>query len=286
MMKLISLPGLRRQRGAVLFWLLALAVLIGAIIGGALVAWWVFQNIDLRLLLSQQPATVTIPQPVTVEAKVLNNLDIVIDDKIHTQVPVNQTVTVPVSDTLNLTADFDATVPIRMTVPVHDTIPIDQALDVDAVIKADFLGDTHDLHIRGKVPVKANVPVNLSIPVDKQVQLKFTAPVSARIKQNLTVPLNMTIDANIPIHSEMSVPVKSNLIGSVTFPKDPTAVIINYADLRLPLRTLVLTTRLDHQTTTAAGAPGAPAQGSQPNPPDVEMKPAGNPTADSKQEPR
>ena len=262
------------QRGAALIWGIAALLLIGAVIGGALVAWWVFHNIDLRLVLANQPATVTIPEPVTVSAKVLNDLDIVIDDKIHTKVPVNQTVSVPVNDTLNLTADFDATVPIRMTVPVHDTIPIDQSLDLDTVIKAEFLGDIHDLHIRGKVPVKASVPVNLTIPVDKQVRLKFSAPVAARIKQNLTVPLNMTIDADIPIHSEMKVPVKSDLVGSVTFPKDPANVIINYADLRLPLRTLVLQTHDTGAQPAPSAAPGAPAQGAQPNPPDLELKPA------------
>jgi hypothetical protein len=267
---------LRAQRGAALIWGIALLVLIGAIVGGALVALWVFKNVDARLVLANQPATVTIPEPVTVSAKVLNDLDIVIDDKIHTKVPVNQTVSVPVNDTLKLTADFDATVPIRMTVPVHDTIPIDQSLDLDTVIKAEFLGDVHDLHIRGKVPVKAMVPVNLSIPVDKQVRLKFSAPVAARIKQSLTVPLNMTIDADIPIHSEMKVPVKSDLVGAVTFPKDPTNVIINYADLRLPLRTLALQVH-DGAQAAPGPAPGAPPQNSRPNPPDLELKPAQSP---------
>lgn len=248
------------QRGAAWIWGLAGLVLLGAILGGAFAAFWTFRNVDLRLILANQPATVTIPEPVDVTAKVLNNLDIVINDKIHTRVPVNQTVSVPVNDTLRLTADFDATVPIRMTVPVHDSIPIDQSLDVDTVIQAQFLGDTHDIHIRGKVPVKARVPINLAIPVDKEVRLKFSAPVDAKIKQNLTVPLNMVIDADIPIHSEMSVPVKSELVGAVTFPKKPHNVIINYSDLRLPLRTLVLSTNpADAAGSTDAAAPAAAA---------------------------
>jgi hypothetical protein len=266
--KPVSIP--LRQRGAVLFWLFALLVLVGAMIGGGLVALWVLHNVDVRLLLTNQPATVTVPEPVAVSAKVLNKLDIVIDDKIRTKVPVDQTVTVPVNDTLNLTADFDATVPIRMTVPVHDTIPIDQSLDLDTVIKAELLGDTHDLHIRGKVPVKARVPVDLSIPVDKMVQLKFSAPVAAKIKQSLNVPLKMTIDADIPIHSEMDVPVKSDLVGEITFPKDPTGVIINYADLLLPLRTLQLGLHDQQQATP----PASPAPAAAPN--DLELKPSRN----------
>ena len=38
-------------------------VLLGAVAGGAIVAVWVFRNVDARLLLSDQPAKITIVQP-------------------------------------------------------------------------------------------------------------------------------------------------------------------------------------------------------------------------------
>lgn len=214
-------------------------VLIGAVIGGVVAGWWVFRNIDARLTLADQPATVIIPQPVTVSADVLNNLEIEINDAITTTVPVNQTILIPIKDTLHVIAKFDNEIPIRMNVPVRDQITIDQVLDVDTVIKAELLGDTHDLPIRGKIPVKAVVPISLNIPVDQIVPIKFEAPADVQIVEPLEVPLQADIAATIPIKSQMSVPVRSALQAEVRIP-DPVDIVITDADLKLPLRTLRL----------------------------------------------
>lgn len=213
-----------------------------AVIGvaaGVLVGVWVFRNVDARLLLTNQPAKVLIPGPLRVSANVLNNLEIELDTSITTTVPVDQVITIPIAETLNVMADFDGDVPIRMSVPVKDKIAINQVLDIDTVIKAEILGDKHDLPLRGKIPVKAIVPVNLNIPVDQKVRLKFQAPVQAKLRQALTVPLKTDISTTIPIKSQMSVPVKSALEATITVP-DPADIVIVESDLLLPLRTVVL----------------------------------------------
>lgn len=206
---------------------------------GVLVGVWVFRNVDARLLLSNQPATVIIPDPLRISAQVLNNLEIELDTSITTTVPIDQVITIPIAETLNVMADFDGDVPIKINVPVRDKIQIDQILDIDTVIKAEILGDKHDLPLRGKIPVRATVPVSLNIPVDQLVRLKFKAPVQARLRQALTVPLKADISTTIPIKSQMSVPVKSALEASITIP-DPARIVIVESDLLLPLRTLLL----------------------------------------------
>ena len=225
-------------------------ILIGAIGGGMLVGWWVFSSIDARLLLSNQAASVIIPKPVNVTADVLNNLDIEIDDAITTTVPIDQVIQIPIKDTLHVMASFDNEIPIKLNVPVRDKITIDQVLDVDTVIKADLLGDTHDLPIRGKIPVKAVVPISLNIPVDQLVHLKFNAPADVRIIQPLEVPLKANIAATIPIRSQMSVPVKSALQAAVTV-TEPADIVITNANLRLPLRTLKLQMKSDEAAANA-----------------------------------
>lgn len=245
----------RRQLGGLLIWLIVLGILAGAAIGGALVGYWVFKNVDARLLLTDQPAKITIDEKLNITARALNNLEIRLDDVIKTQVPVDQIIKVPVKEQLNVIADFDGTVPIKMDVQVRDKIVLDQVLDLNAVIDAEILGDKIKLPIRGKVPVKAVVPVALDIPVNQPVKLRFTAPVGVRIKQDLTVPLRTTIDAEIPIQADLSVPVKSDIIAEAEFSKDPIAATIVESDLRLPLRTL----RLEVKDKDQQGAAGAPA---------------------------
>ncbi len=254
----------RDQHGGVMLWLFLLVVLIGAIAGGALVAWWVFQNVDARLLLRDQPARITIDEKLIVTARALENLNIRLDDTIRTRVPVDQIITVPVKEKLNVVADFDGEVPIRMNVAVRDKILLDQVLDINAVVDAEILGDTLKLPIRGKVPVRAEVPVVLDIPVDQPVRIRFTAPVGVRIQQDLTVPLRTVIDADIPIQADLSVPVQSDIPAEAEFSRDPLAATIVDADLRLPLRTLRLELKKDARQGAAAPDPREPATDAAP----------------------
>ena len=235
----------RHQLGGMMIWMILLMVLIGAIIGGALVGFWVFQNIDARLMLKDQPASITIDENLQVRARALDNLDITLDDTIRTVVPVDQIIRVPVNEKLNVIADFDGEVPIKMDVAVRDKIILDQVLDLNAVVDAEILGETIKLPIRGKVPVKAEVPVSLDIPVNQPVGLKFTAPVGVEIKQDLTVPLRTEIDAAIPIQADLSVPVKSDIVAEAQITTRPIAATIVDADLRLPIRTLRLERKLE-----------------------------------------
>jgi hypothetical protein len=244
----------RRERGAWVIWVALLVVLVGAIAGGALVGLWVFRHVDARLMLREQPALVTIDEKVQVTARALDDLKIRLDDTIHTQVPVDQVIQVPVKEQLNVIADFDGVVPIKMDVSVRDQIVIDQVLDLNAVIDAELLGDEIKLPIRGKVPVKAIVPVALDIPVDQPVRLKFSAPVGVRVKQALTVPLKTVIDADIPIQADLSVPVKSDIRAEAEFGKDPIALTIVESNLRLPLDSL----RLEKKAAPGTAGTGAP----------------------------
>ncbi|MDX1497454.1 MAG: hypothetical protein R3352_07855 [Salinisphaeraceae bacterium] len=247
---------IKRQRGALSIWLVLLLLGAGAVIGGTVVALWVIGNVDARLVLADQPAEVTVPEPFTARAKVTENLKISLDEVISTSVPVDVDLSLPVKNQLNINAEFDGEVPIKMDVRVQDSITIDQVLDVDAVIDANFLGDWHKLPIKGKVPVKATVPVDLIIPVDKMVRLKFKTPVKARIKDNLNVPLKTVIEADIPIQSTLDVPVLSDLVAEVTLPpEEPLPVNVHYADLLLPLRTLSLGFKEEGEQQTAAANP-------------------------------
>lgn len=246
-----------RQHGGAGLWVILLALLIGAVIGGALVGIWVFSNVNARLVIANERAKVIADEPFRASARVTEDLRIRIDERITTSVPVDEQLSLPVRDPLNIIAEFDAEVPIQLDVRVQDEISIDQVLEVDTVIEAKVLGDWQKLPIRGKIPVKATVPVDLLIPVDENVRLQFTAPVTARLQDNLEVPLKTTINTTIPIQSEMSIPLLSDLEAEVTLPKDePLDVLINYADLELPLRTLRL--GLKGEENQAADADPAP----------------------------
>lgn len=247
------------QGGGVMVWLLGLIVLIGAGVIGALIAYFIFTQVDVKLPLRDQPATVTLLDPLMGRGDVLRKLDIAIDDTIQTQVPVNQRVTIPIKDTLDLKLHFDGKVPLKLDIPVKETISLKQQVALDTVIDAQILGDKHALPVQGTIPINEEVPIDLTVPVRKQVHLNFTAPVTAEIDQDLTVPLKTTINADVPIDSAFKVPVLNQLKGRIDMPDTPTKVVINKADLKLPLRTLELGLVDDGNGDQASGKANAEA---------------------------
>lgn len=242
-----------RQDGGILFW--ALVVIVGAGIGAFVVFQLVIRNLQASLLVTDEVLHAYVAQNLEVKATVLNELNIAIDEVVSTRVPVDTMLSVPVEEPLRLVANFDAMVPIRTNVPVRDVIPLEQDVDIDTVVEADLLGETFELPLRGRFPVRAEVPVSLIVPIDQEVRLKFSAPITARLKQNLEVPLKTEIVADVPLKTQMSVPVLNNLDAIASIPQTPTLPVrLNYADLLLPLGDMRFGLRDDGDKTSAEPA--------------------------------
>ncbi len=244
-------------------------VFVVAVCGGVAGAAWMLHHGEARLLLEDQPATVSIPEPIPIKADITNALSILLDGKLTTTVPVDQMIQVPIKDTLHVMATLDHDVPIRMNVPIRDTVPVDQIVHVDSKVSVFVMGHALTLPIRGDVPIKTQVPLSIDVPVDQMVHLSFTAPADVKLTQALNVPLKADIHTTIPLHSSMDVPVRSALLANVTVP-GPVEAIVTHADLHLPLRTLDVS---DHETVdqhaakpyTATPAPAAPPPSNQGN---------------------
>lgn len=232
--------GSRRQTGSVLVWLLGLIVLFGSAVIGAVIAYLIFTYVEVRLPLRNQPAKVTILEPVIGHGKVLSRLSVRIDETIHTRVPVDQNITIPISGELDLMLHFDGNVPLKLSIPVNETIHLTQRVELDTVIEAKILGDIQKLHVSGIIPLDERIQLDITVPVNKSVHLNFTAPVTAFIDQKVTVPLETTIEADVPIDAAFNIPVLNKMVGRIEFPDTPTRVILEKAELVLPLRTLKL----------------------------------------------
>jgi hypothetical protein len=223
-----------RQRGGLLWW--ALLVLVGAMAGAFAVFYQVVLKLEARLLVTDAPLRVYVDQPLAVTASVRNELDIELDDTVSTRVPVDELLSVPVEQPLELIAEFDAVVPIRVDVPVRDKILLEQRIAIDTVVEADLLGETFRLPLRGSFPVRAEVPVNLVVPIDQPVRMAFTAPIKARLRQNLEVPLKTEIVADVPLQTRMTVPVLNDLEVSAEVQRRPALDIpLNHTYLAIAL---------------------------------------------------
>lgn len=217
-------------------------LLLATVILGTFIAWWTWRNLEAELLLRDQQAKVIVPNPMKVGIDILNDLDIFLDTKIHTKVPIDQTLTLPIRNTLKVRVGFDNTVPIKMNVPIHNTIHLDQKVPVDGKVRAKILGMWLTLPIKGELPVKADIPININVPVDQKVHLAFTAPARVKLLSDLKVPLKTTITTTIPLKSAMKVPVRSRLDAQARILK-PADALIAQMNLRLPIRKIGLSFR-------------------------------------------
>ena len=234
-------------------------ILLVAILVGAYAAYWIWKNLGAELLLRDQRASVVVPEPMMLDIDVLDNLDIFIDTHIETVVPVNQTLTLPIEDTLNVMVTFDNVVPIKMNVPLDDVIELDQIIPIEGTVRARVLGKWIPIPIKGDLPVKASVPIQLNVPVDEMVDLQFTAPAKVDFLDDLTVPLRTDISTTIPLKSAMSVPVRSRLRAEATI-LEPAEALLAEMDLRLPLHEIGLSFgSKKEQSAPEAAATGAPA---------------------------
>lgn len=250
----------RHQQGGIIFW--ALIVLVGAAIGALVVFWSTLMRLEARLLVVDAPLKAYVDEPLKVRATVLNDLDIELREIVSTTVPVDEVLSVPVEQPLELIANFDAVVPIRMDVPVNDKIILEQNIDIDTIVEADLLGETFHLPLRGSFPVRAEVPVRMVVPIDQPVHMAFTAPIRARLKQNLIVPLKTDISADIPLHTRMTVPILNDLEVTAELPKDPPLdVTLNYSDLLVSLGKIAIGFDTDNKPADSAAATDQAAEG-------------------------
>ncbi|MBO6851884.1 MAG: hypothetical protein JJ867_15740 [Marinobacter sp.] len=221
-------------------WLaIAGTALILALVLGALGAFWLWKNLGAELLLRNQQAKVAIPEPMAVGIDILDSLDIELDTVLSTTVPIDQTLTLPIRDTLNVSVTFDSAVPIRMVVPLRQNIQLDQTIAVDGEVEVKALGKWFELPLRGELPVKATIPLDEEIEIDQMVDLKFTAPAQVALLDSLEVPLKVDIATDIPLKTRMSVPVRSRINAYATI-LEPADALLAEMDLELPIREIGL----------------------------------------------
>lgn len=210
-----------------------------AILAGVVLAWWLFNTLQVQFPLNNQQAQVKINDPILVQANVLNPLNVAVKGTLKTSIPIDQQIQVPVRDTVKPTVTFDHDVPIKVQIAVNNQIPIDQMVHINSNVQVKVLGKNISLPIQGDVPIKTVIPVNFKIPVDQNIRIRFVAPASATIDQRLNIPLKTTIDAMVAVEGKLEVPVKSQINTQVVLPKVVQATLID-SNIHFPLKAVSL----------------------------------------------
>lgn len=222
--------------GRGLRWLLGGSVLLGALVIGVCLAWWVFFHIVIYIKVENQPAGVTLPHEFSATATLTNVLDVTLKGDITASVPFQQELTVPFRGRYDFDVEFTAKVPVKFDVTYDGTIPVNTSADVTIRTGINYknLKALRNLQIKTALPLNFQLPVRLHIPVEDTIDLTYEGPLSADIDQDLRAKVDTTLNARLPVNQTVRTPVTAAI---------PLQVVPRQEQVRLTISELLVALR-------------------------------------------
>lgn len=194
-------------------WLFGGSLLLGALVGGVAIAWWLFLNIVVTIVLEDQPIGIRLPEEFSAVAEVTNNLDVAMDGQIRTTVPFRQELIVPVRGRYDFDVALRADVPLKFTVAYEGILPVNTEADVTIRTGINYknLKALRNLEIKTALPLEFPLPVNLNIPVEDTIDLRYEGPLSADIDHDIVTFVDTQLRTSLPIKQTINAPVTAAL---------------------------------------------------------------------------
>lgn len=223
------------QHGGILLWLGGGIVLLGALVVGAFVGYWLFVNLVVHITLKDQPAAIRLPEQVEATAEVTNVLDITMQGDISASVPFQETLKVPFKGRYDFDVQMSPEVPLDFAVDYEGVIPVDTMANVTASTDFDYktLKKIRNLEFSTQIPLDFNLPVNLHIPVEETINLEYEGPISATIDEEITTQVDTILNTTLPVDQTVSSPVTTKIPLTVSLPQDPVRAMLNHVEIGL-----------------------------------------------------
>lgn len=236
---------------------------LAVILVGGLTGYWVFMNVAARLLLTDQALRIRLPEQTNTVLTATNTVDVLMKGVITAQVPLRQTLDLPVRGTYDTLIDLDTLVPLETTIVYEGIIAIDTVADIEARAPVNFqnVKKYKNLHFKAKLPMKLQVPVRLVVPVRQQIPFKYQGPLRVTIDHVIRSPVGTTLHTALNVNQTFTVPITTSLPLQLDLPQHPVAATIVESLLYLDLQSLRFERKPDTADDTAddtAGTPLAP----------------------------
>jgi hypothetical protein len=226
------------------FWLWPLVGVgvLGVIVVGGLLGYWIFTHVAARLILSDQPMTVRLPPTADTRLAAENQIDVLMKGVIRAQVPLVQTLELPINGSYDTIIDIDTRIPLKTVITYEGVIPVDTMADIQAKAPINFqnVKKYKNMHFKAKLPMKLRLPVKLVVPVDTTIPFKYRGPLRVRINHVIKAPVGATLRTALNVNQQFRVPVISVLPLRMQMPQHPIKATITESDLFLNLQTMRL----------------------------------------------
>lgn len=262
-MRALASPGAfaPTQRGGVLAWLLGGLLLLGTVVIGGAIGYWLFLNLLVGLTISEQPLAIGLPPELVVQAEVTNVVDIQLAGIIRAQVPFDEQITVPMKGEYDLEVAMDAQVPLEFTITYNGILPIDTYADITARTDLNFrtLKQFRNILIKARIPLKLNLPVSLTVPVKETIRFQYQGPLTVVADDALHTRVNTVLSTALAVDQQVSTPITGRFGLRLHLPQEPIKAVINHSDLNIDPATLRLEIAEDTEGPARLPSPFGPA---------------------------
>ncbi len=249
--------------------LLAILLLLAALVcGGGLLGFWLYANLIFGISIKDQPGEVLFPREMTVQAEATNNIKIALNGYIDAEVPLQQTLSLPLEGVYDADVALDTWIPVRFTVNYRGVIPVNSMATIEGRTDINYqaVKRLRNLKFTAQVPLQFEQPVVFSVPVETKIRFKYRGPLRLALKQTVQAPVDTVLKTRLKAVRDIETPILARFGLRMRPPQTPVPVIIQNADLRLGLDTLRLERTPDRQLPQREAAVAAPATLSSPSP--------------------
>jgi hypothetical protein len=190
--------------------------------------WYVYVCWDARIDLRSQSVKLRLHEGIEASAQVSAPVRSRLDLSPRMVVPLHQTVSAQVYDSVQARMHLRSHVLVDTVVHIAKTVPVRTSLQLSVPVVSWL--PSFDV----SVPLTLDLPVQMDVPVKLDVPLNLDALVNGELRAPLQVPMNV----DLVLHPQIHAPVQVRLTRQMTFqllgPMEPMPVQIVRAQLRVP----------------------------------------------------
>jgi hypothetical protein len=208
----------------------------------ALAGLWVYVHLVAGLTLSNQPGVMRLPSSFKVIAEATNSIAIRLNGFIDAEVPLQQTLKLPVIGRYDADVVLDTEIPIAFTVVYKGVIPVDTMADVRGTTDFTYqkVKRLRNVAFAVKLPLQFEQPVSFKVPVNTKLRFKYKGRLQLALNQVIEAPVDTVLKTRLNVNRTVNTPVLARFGMLVSPAPVPVPVVVQRADLRLALGTLKL----------------------------------------------
>ncbi len=198
--------------------------------GGLMLAatWYVYARWDAIVELRDHPVKLRLPEGLQAMAEVSAPLQAHVNLSPRVRVPLRQTLSVELSDSLQAQTRLRATVPVDTVLHVEQSVPVRTSLSLSVPVVSWLPRFEVTVPVALDLPVKVDVPVKLEVPLDMDVLA------SGELHAPLQVPLDVDLNLRPQVRGPLPVQIHRQMAFRLLGPMQPMPVLIERARLSLP----------------------------------------------------